>query len=133
MGQVIRVLVVDDDPLVRTALSMMLDGAEGLTLVGELEDGDEVLPHLRSTPADVVLMDIRMRRQDGITTTEQVMTLPHPPGVLVLTTFDADDQLTRALRAGACGYVLKDTRPADLVSGGSPRANRCCRRALSTG
>jgi len=111
-----RVLVVDDDPLVRAALAMVLGGAEGLLLVGEAADGDEVPAAVERTSPDVVLMDIRMARVDGLTATEQLRGRPGGPQVIVLTTFDADEQVLRALRAGASGFLLKDTPPVDIVA-----------------
>lgn len=111
----VRVLVVDDDPLVRAALTMVLGGAEGLELVGQAADGDEVAEAVEATRPDVVLMDIRMPRTDGLTATEQLTARPDAPAVIVLTTFDADEQVLRALRAGAGGFLLKDTPPAAIV------------------
>ncbi|MGY1717757.1 response regulator [Blastococcus sp. SYSU DS0552] len=110
-----RVLVVDDDPLVRAALAMVLGGAPGLTLVGEAADGDEVPAAVTSGAPDVVLMDIRMPRVDGLAATEQLQLRTDRPQVIVLTTFDADDHVLRALRAGASGFLLKDTPPAAIV------------------
>jgi DNA-binding NarL/FixJ family response regulator len=112
----VRVLVVDDDPLVRAALAMVLGGAPGLALVGEAADGDEVPGAVDRTAPDVVLMDIRMARVDGLTATEQLRARPGGPQVIVLTTFDADASVLRALRAGASGFLLKDTPPADIVA-----------------
>jgi DNA-binding NarL/FixJ family response regulator len=112
----VRVLVVDDDPLVRAALAMVLGGAEGLVLVGEAADGDEVPAAVRRYAPDVVLMDVRMTRVDGLTATEQLSARPGGPLVIVLTTFDADAAVLRALRAGASGFLLKDTPPADIVA-----------------
>jgi DNA-binding NarL/FixJ family response regulator len=111
----VRVLVVDDDALVRSALAMVLGGAAGLELVGEAADGAEVPAAVDRTRPDVVLMDIRMPRTDGLAATEDLMTRPGAPAVIVLTTFDADDQVLRALRAGASGFLLKDTPPAAIV------------------
>jgi DNA-binding NarL/FixJ family response regulator len=111
----VRVLVVDDDPLVRAALAMVLGGAEGIELVGEAADGDEVPEAVRRCRPDVVLMDIRMPRVDGLTATERLQPGPDAPDVIVLTTFDADEQVLRALRAGASGFLLKDTPPAAIV------------------
>ncbi|TWH72803.1 response regulator transcription factor [Modestobacter roseus] len=111
----VRVLVVDDDPLVRAALAMVLGGADGLALVGEVADGAEVPAAVAATSPDVVLMDIRMPRVDGLTATERLRHQSGGPEVIVLTTFDADDQVLRALRAGASGFLLKDTPPAAIV------------------
>ncbi|MPQ99684.1 response regulator [Modestobacter sp. I12A-02628] len=116
MSGPVRVLVVDDDPLVRAALAMVLGGPGDLVLVGEASDGDEVPAAVDRLAPHVVLMDIRMPRVDGLTATEQLRRRPDPPEVVVLTTFDADDQVLRALRAGASGFLLKDTPPADIVA-----------------
>ena len=111
----VRVLVVDDDPLVRGALAMVLGGAAGLVLAGEAADGDEVAEAVARCSPDVVLMDIRMPRTDGLTATERLLQRRDAPAVIVLTTFDADDQVLRALRAGASGFLVKDTPPAAIV------------------
>ncbi|WP_190126801.1 response regulator transcription factor [Streptomyces inusitatus] len=111
----IRLLVVDDDPLVRAGLALMLGGADDLTIVGEGADGSEVPALIERHAPDVVLMDIRMPRVDGLTATEELRRLPGAPQVLVLTTFHADEQVLKALRAGAAGFVLKDTPPAEIV------------------
>lgn len=111
----IRVLIVDDDALVRAALSMMLAGAEGIQVVGEASDGDEVDAEVHATQPHVVLMDVRMPRVDGIAATIKLRRRPDPPEVLVLTTFDADELVLRALRAGASGFLLKDTPPEEIV------------------
>jgi DNA-binding NarL/FixJ family response regulator len=112
----VRVLIVDDDALVRSALAMMLDGTDGIRVVGEAGDGFEVTAALDAHPADVVLMDLRMPRVDGIAATARVRARPDPPEVVVLTTFDADEGVLRALRAGASGFLLKDTPPPELVA-----------------
>jgi DNA-binding NarL/FixJ family response regulator len=114
--RLVRVLVADDDALVRSALSMVLDAAAGVVLVGEVADGDEVPAAVAAHSPDVVLMDIRMPRVDGLTATELLRHRPGAPEVIVLTTFDVDDYVLRALRAGAAGFLLKDTRPADIVA-----------------
>ncbi|MGJ7439447.1 response regulator [Aquipuribacter sp. MA13-6] len=114
-ADVVRVLVVDDDPLVRSALSFVLRGAAGVELVGEAGDGDEVSDAVARHRPDVVLMDIRMPRVDGLTATAALRRRPGAPEVVVLTTFDADEQVVRAVRAGAGGFLLKDTPPADIV------------------
>jgi DNA-binding NarL/FixJ family response regulator len=112
---VIRVLLVDDDPLVRSGLRIMLAGAEQIEVVGEVDDGHGVLAALDAHHPDVVLMDIRMQQLDGIEATRLLRTQPAPPEVIVLTTFDADELVMRALRAGAAGFLLKDTPPAEIV------------------
>ncbi|MFG1719903.1 response regulator [Micromonospora chalcea] len=112
----VRVLIVDDDPLVRGALSMILGGVPDLAVVGEATDGAEVPEAVAAHAPDVVLMDIRMPRVDGLAATEALRATADPPEVLVLTTFDADEQVLRALRAGASGFLLKDTPPAEIVA-----------------
>ncbi|HWK28292.1 MAG TPA: response regulator transcription factor [Solirubrobacter sp.] len=109
----IRVLLVDDDALVRSGLRMMLAGR--VEVVGEAEDGREVLAAVDRHRPDVVLMDIRMPAVDGIEATRLLRAQPSPPAVIVLTTFDADELVLRALRAGAAGFLLKDTPPAEIV------------------
>ncbi|GGQ78503.1 response regulator transcription factor [Streptomyces flaveolus] len=111
----IRLLLVDDDPLVRAGLSFMLGGAGDVEIVGEAADGDEVEALVDRTRPDVVLMDIRMPGVDGLTATERLRGRADPPQVVVLTTFHADEQVLRALRAGAAGFVLKDTPPAQIL------------------
>ncbi|WP_329379501.1 response regulator transcription factor [Streptomyces sp. NBC_01716] len=112
----IRLLIVDDDPLVRAGLTFMLGGADGIEIVGEASDGAEVEALVRELTPDVVLMDIRMPAMDGLTATELLRARAGAPEVLVLTTFHADEQVLRALRAGAAGFVLKDTPPAEIVA-----------------
>jgi DNA-binding NarL/FixJ family response regulator len=112
----VRVLLADDDSLVLSGLTMMLAGATEVQVVGEAHDGREVLPAADRHHPDIVLMDIRMPRLDGITATRLLRTQPHPPQVIVLTTFDADELVLRALQAGAAGFLLKDTAPADIVA-----------------
>ncbi|OUZ08053.1 DNA-binding response regulator [Aeromicrobium sp. PE09-221] len=109
----IRVLLVDDDPLVRTGLSMVLGGAPDIEVIGEAGDGSEALR--RAEGADVVLMDIRMPVMDGLAATERLLARSEPPRVVVLTTFDADEHVVRALAAGASGFLLKDTPPPRIV------------------
>ncbi|MGX1668668.1 response regulator transcription factor [Streptomyces sp. NPDC055400] len=111
----IRVLLVDDDPLVRAGLSFMLGGAPDIEIVGQAGDGSEVPALVAGTRPDVVLMDIRMPDVDGLAATEALRARPGAPEVIVLTTFHADEQVLRALRAGAAGFVLKDTAPAEIV------------------
>ncbi|MFD9634836.1 response regulator [Streptomyces violascens] len=112
----IRLLIVDDDPLVRAGLTFMLGGAEDIEIVGEAADGSGVAQLARELRPDVVLMDIRMPHVDGLTATETLRARPEAPEVIVLTTFHADEQVLRALRAGAAGFVLKDTPPAEIVA-----------------
>jgi DNA-binding NarL/FixJ family response regulator len=111
----IRVLIVDDDALVRSGLTMMLSGTPQIEIVGETSDGRGVLAAVDLHHPDVILMDIRMPRLDGIAATRLVRAQPHPPAVIVLTTFDADELVLRALQAGAAGFLLKDSPPADIV------------------
>ncbi len=111
----IRVVLVDDDPLVRAGLGLMLRGARQLEIVGEAGDGAEGLEVIARTHPDVVLMDIRMPRMDGLTATQRLADQRDPPKVIVLTTFDADDYVVRALALGASGFILKDTSPAMIV------------------
>ncbi|MEU7872376.1 response regulator transcription factor [Dactylosporangium sp. NPDC049140] len=113
--RLVRVLVVDDDPLVRAALTMMLDGAAGIEVLATLTDGDELPAALDRHRADLVLMDLRMPRVDGIQATRRARARPQPPEVIVLTTFDTDEHVVRALRAGASGFLLKDTPPERIV------------------
>ncbi|KAA1420560.1 response regulator transcription factor [Mumia zhuanghuii] len=111
----IRVALVDDDALVRAGLRLILGGADDIAVVAEAGDGAEALSVLRTTAVDVVLMDIRMPRMDGLSATAELQRLPAAPQVVVLTTFDADDYVLRALRHGASGFLLKDTPPDVLV------------------
>lgn len=120
----IRVLIVDDDPLVRSALSFMLAGAADIEIAGEAADGDEVVAAVTRHAPDVILMDIRMPRVDGLAATELLRRRAggaaggnggDAPQIIVLTTFDADEYVLRALRAGASGFLLKDTPPAQIV------------------
>ena len=111
----IRVLIVDDDALVRSGLTMMLSGTPQIEVVGEASDGRGVQAAVDLHHPDVILMDIRMPRLDGIAATRLVRAQPHPPAVIVLTTFDADELVLRALQAGAAGFLLKDSPPADIV------------------
>lgn len=112
----IRVLLVDDDPLVRAGLRLMLGGLADVEVVGEGGDGSQVPELAGSTAPDVVLMDLRMPVVDGLTATERLRARPGAPEVVVLTTFDADEHVLRALRAGAAGFLLKDTPPAEIVA-----------------
>ena len=111
----IRILVVDDDPLVRAGLVMILGSSADVTVVGEAADGTEVAAAINRDAPHVVLMDIRMPKLDGLAATELVRSRPDPPEVIVLTTFHADEQVLHALRAGASGFLLKDTAPAEIL------------------
>ena len=112
-----RVVLVDDQELVRTGFKMILDAEPDIEVVGEAGDGEEALAVVAATEPDVVLMDVRMPRMDGIESTRFLGALDDPPRVLILTTFDIDDYVYEALRAGASGFLLKDTPADDLVAG----------------
>ncbi|WP_168581231.1 response regulator [Gephyromycinifex aptenodytis] len=112
----IRVVIVDDDPLVRSGLRLILGGATTLEIVGEACDGIEAITAVQEFAPDVVLMDVRMPRRDGISATRLLLQQPHPPRILVLTTFDADDLVIDALRSGASGFLLKDTPPPAMIA-----------------
>jgi DNA-binding NarL/FixJ family response regulator len=115
MKDTIRVLLVDDDALVRAGLTMMLDGANGIEVVGEAADGDQVPAAVAAHAPDIILMDLRMPRTDGITATRRLRARSSAPEVIVLTTFDADENVLGGLRAGASGFLLKDSPPARIV------------------
>ncbi len=110
-----RVLLVDDDPLVCQALELKLSSARDLKVVAAVSDGDGVVPAVHAYRPDVLLMDLRMTRVDGLTATRAVMAEPHPPRVLVLTTFDGDDEALAAVRAGAAGFLLKTESPHQII------------------
>lgn len=116
MTSPIRLLVVDDDALVRAGLAMMLAEVDDLRIVAEAADGSEVASTVEAHTPDVVLMDIRMPGTDGLAATELLRRRSDPPEIIVLTTFDTDEHVLRALRAGASGFLLKDTPPAELVA-----------------
>ena len=134
MALVIRVLLVDDDPMVLRALTMILGTDPGITVVSTAGDGDQVVTAVQAHHPDVVLMDLRMPRMDGVAATASVTALPQPPLVIVMTSFDSDESILRALEAGAAAYLLKDAPPRDIItavhdvaSGGgalSPRISR---------
>ena len=108
-------MIVDDDALVRAGLAMMFADTADLDIVGEAADGTEVMAAVDAHAPDVLLMDIRMPRMDGLAATERLRSRSDPPEVIVLTTFDTDEHVLRALRAGAGGFLLKDTPPAEIV------------------
>jgi DNA-binding NarL/FixJ family response regulator len=116
VADVTTVLVVDDDPLVRSALTLMLGGDAGLSVVGEAADGAAALRAWRALRSDVVLMDIRMPVLDGVDATRALKDEDRAPQVIVLTTFDADEHVLQALAAGADGFLLKDTPPPEIVA-----------------
>jgi DNA-binding NarL/FixJ family response regulator len=111
----VRVLLVDDDALVRSGLSMMLGAFDEIEVVGAASDGSEVVAAVRKHRPDVVLMDIRMPGIDGLTATATLRKMRDAPEVIVLTTFDTDEHVTRALRSGASGFLLKHTPPAEIA------------------
>ncbi|MDI6104637.1 response regulator transcription factor [Actinoplanes sp. NEAU-A12] len=110
----VRVVVVDDDALVRSGLQLILRVAADIEVVATASGGEAIDAITRHRP-DVVLLDIRMPDVDGLTILRQVRAMPHPPTVAMLTTFDADEYITTALRAGAAGFILKDTHPEQLA------------------
>ncbi|MEU3509488.1 response regulator transcription factor [Streptomyces longwoodensis] len=111
-----RVVVVDDQPLIRAGFAMVLAAQSDIEVVGEAENGADALKLLADTKADVVIMDIRMPVMDGVEATRQLGERPDAPRVLVLTTFDTDEDAFAALQAGASGFLLKNTPPEDVVS-----------------
>jgi DNA-binding NarL/FixJ family response regulator len=113
---VIRVVIVDDQPVVRAGVARILGPDDGFEVVAECDDGDTVLPAVAEHRPDIVLMDVRMRRVDGVTATRELRAAGDEPPVLVLTTFDDDDALWGALDAGAAGFILKDAVAADLIA-----------------
>ena len=111
----VRVVLVDDDPLVRAGLRMILRGAHDLDVIAEASDGQDAVDVVLREAPDVVLMDIRMPRLDGLAATRRLLDRGTPARIIVLTTFDTDDMVVTALSYGAAGFLLKDTSPADLV------------------
>jgi DNA-binding NarL/FixJ family response regulator len=116
MSEPIRVVLVDDQQLVRAGFRMVIDSQPDLTVVGEAGEGAAAVELLQRTPADVVLMDIRMPGTDGIAATQLVTALPEPPRVVVLTTFDLDEYVVAAIGAGASGFLLKDAPPEEMLT-----------------
>jgi DNA-binding NarL/FixJ family response regulator len=112
---VIRVLVVDDEPMVCAHLRTILGAADDIRVVDEAFDGAAAVEAVIRHRPDVVLLDLRMPGVDGLTALARITRLTHRPAVVVLTTFDADEYVLRALRAGAAGFLTKSTRPADLI------------------
>ena len=112
----VKVLLVDDDALVRAGLRLILSSADDIAVVGETDDGAGAVVAVRKHRPDVVLMDIRMPRMDGITATAALRALDPAPQVVVLTTFQADEHVVAALRAGASGFLVKDTPPGDILT-----------------
>lgn len=117
MTRDIRVLLVDDQALVRTGLAMVIDAVDGMRVVGEAGDGSLALDMVAVTPCDLVLMDVRMPRMDGVAATREIVRrYPDGPRVVVLTTFDLDEYAFAALRAGASGFLLKDAPAEDVIA-----------------
>ncbi|WP_134741048.1 response regulator transcription factor [Nocardioides sp. 503] len=112
----IRVFLVDDQQMVRAGFRMLVDSQPDLQVVGEAGDGGEAVERLAVTAADVVLMDVRMPRMDGVEATRRIAAGPDAPRVIVLTTFDLDEYAFAAIRAGASAFLLKDAAPPDLLS-----------------
>ena len=133
----IRVVVVDDEALVRSGFQMILNASDGIQVVATAE-GAQAADVIRREQPDVVLLDIRMPDVDGLTVLREIQTLPEPPTVAMLTTFDTDEYILTALRSGAAGFLLKDTEPEQLAqlvrtlaAGGvvmSPKASRALLR-----
>jgi DNA-binding NarL/FixJ family response regulator len=111
----VQVLIVDDDALVRAGLRTMLRAVRTIDVVGEASDGAELLGALDRHRADVILLDVRMPNLDGLAALDLVRSQPSPPAVLMLTTFDTDEHVLRALRRGAAGFLVKDTPPPEIV------------------
>lgn len=112
----ITVALVDDEPLIRQGIAMILEAETDITVVGEADDGAEAVEMVRRSHPDVVVMDIRMPRIDGIRATELLLRADDPPAVLVLTTFGHDDHVQSALRAGAAGFLLKRSTADQVVN-----------------
>jgi DNA-binding NarL/FixJ family response regulator len=111
----IKVLIADDQALVRSGFRLILESRDDLEVVGEAADGEEAIREAARTRPDVVLMDVRMPGLDGVSATARLTAAPNPPKVVILTTYDLEEPLYAALRAGASGFLLKDVRPADLA------------------
>lgn len=136
----IRILIVDDEPLVRTGLKAILASADGLEVVAEAEDGAEAVEKVRLHRPDVVFMDLQMPRMNGNEATRAIRALPSPPAIVVLTSLNVDDTCLRALDAGACSFVIKASPNEDLIRAArtaltdepfySPAAAKAMRAAL---
>jgi DNA-binding NarL/FixJ family response regulator len=116
MGEVIRVLIADDQELVRTGFRVILEAEGDIEVVAEAGNGHEAIRQSALMKPDVVLMDIRMPELDGLAATEQILRQPGPPTIVVLTTFDQNEYIYRALRAGAAGFLLKDAPSSRLIA-----------------
>lgn len=114
MGPRIKILLVDDEPLTRVGIRTILESDDGLEVVAEAGDGDEVIDLVHRHAPDVILMDVRMRRMDGISATRMVRALPNAPHVIVLTTWDVDEYVLRSIEAGAEGFLLKVAEPREF-------------------
>jgi DNA-binding NarL/FixJ family response regulator len=112
----IRVIIVDDQPVVRAGVARILGPDDGFEIVAECDDGDQVVSAVASHQPDLVLMDVRMRRIDGVTATRSLGSTGDAPAILMFTTFDDDDVLWDALDAGAAGFILKDSSAEDLIA-----------------
>ena len=112
----VRVLLVDDDALVRAGLQMILSSADDLQVVGEAENGAQAVEAVAAHRPDVVLMDVRMPVMDGLSAAKAITSRPAAPAVVMLTTFDLDEYVFQALQAGATGFLLKDTPPRELLA-----------------
>lgn len=115
-GSDVRVLIVDDQAMIRAGFAALLDAQQGIDVVGTADDGQGIVDVVKSTGPDVVLMDIRMPKVNGLDATRQILAEPgEAPKILMLTTFDADEYVFAALRAGASGFLLKDAAPEELI------------------
>jgi len=132
---VISVVIADDQALVRGGFRALLDAQPDIAVVGEAADGDEAVRLALEHRPDVVLMDIRMPGLDGLEATRRLLARPTAPRVIILTTFDLDEYVFEAIRAGASGFLLKDSPPDELItpSGSSPPATPCCPRRSPAG
>ena len=116
MTAAIRVAIADDQQLLRAGFRVILEAEPDIEVVAEAGDGVDAIRLAKDARPDVVLMDIRMPQLDGLTATERILAQPDPPRIVVLTTFDANEYVYRALRAGACGFLLKDAPPTRLIN-----------------
>ncbi|MFG3604271.1 response regulator [Micromonospora chersina] len=112
----IRLAIVDDDPLVRAGLRILVGGSPDIEVVAEAGDGAQAVSMAHAHWPDVILMDVRMPRVDGLAATRRIRSRPHAPEIIVLTTFNADEYVLDALRGGACGFLLKDTPPREILA-----------------